>query len=1029
MATADPARPARDPEFGACDHTIQIPLADDFVFVHEPLRRGAIAGIAAEDDANRSRPLVGRRRELEELLLRLSRSRGGSFLITGYRGVGKTSFVNQVIHELRARLARSSASHGKSRDAVEDVLVDVHLSLARPTDAMGILFHVIHGLHQRLQETELLPRLPADVRSELEVAWQRTSYQIATSRTRSQETEGGIEGTPLFGLTPSLSLKDTRSDQLDLQYLAYDDRAAERDLIRITQRLACGFPARRTFSDRLRFWRRPANELRLKVVLVFDELDKLQEAADAKGATPVDELIAVLKNLLTTSGICFLFIAGKDLEERWQRDIGAGDSIYESVFSFNRYLPALWDDTHDLVKRQVAATDEAALTSAGWRVPQGQDATFVFEDFRNFIAFHGRGIPRRSLRLLHGFVRWSGERCVLAFHRREYRRMRFFAGLEVLLREQRDRLLLVRDEATAPADRDHARLGLYYLVDWMLQQGDASFTATEAVEASRRMSRQIAFVERLAVPAVRELIELLVRKRYLEEPERTILPAVDQNAATEPRYRFTQERLRQLGGAEARATEEALPVAPAPKEESIGRFEPRGLIGVGGFGKVHRAIDPKSGREVAVKVLAADSARSPDVRARFLHEARLLERLNEPGHEGVVRYLEQGATKAGDLYLAMEFVEGTPLRVLMQSRPLEVEEAIAIAAKAASAYGYVHGKGARRLDVKPGNVVVDQSGRVVVMDFGIAVVDGAHAGDGRPPAEKALFVGTPAYAAPEALAGKAIDTRADVYSLGVMLFEMVTGRRPYDEKGDDLSSLVSRILSGPPPRASAFKKDVPPAVDAIVARAMEPRPEDRYGSMQEFADAIASITREVATGTILRAPGPVAPIDPLPLEPEPKFETKFVEFARAGSPSPIMVSPSRSPGPIAPPPPPVPAPPPSLPSAGPSRSGIELSFRRESQDGSTVEESDFSVPVRDGLVIGRGGDCDVKLGTKAVSRRHAVIEAAEGADPQLGPFVVRDLGTANGTFVNGRGVRDPVELRVGDRIQIGDYDLLVSESA
>src|SRR5262249_16843335 len=158
-------------------------------------------------------------------------------------------------------------------------------------------------------------------------------------------------------------------------------------------------------------------------VLVFDELDKLQDAADAADAASVDKLIAVLKNLLTTSGICFLFIAGKNLEERWQRDVGAGDSIYESVFSFNRYLPALWDDTHELVSVHVAAngtrTPDGAKDGAGWRLPAGYDQGFVFEDFRNFVAFHGRGIPRRSLRLFHSYVHWNGERCVLAFDRRE----------------------------------------------------------------------------------------------------------------------------------------------------------------------------------------------------------------------------------------------------------------------------------------------------------------------------------------------------------------------------------------------------------------------------------------------------------------------------------------------------------------------------------------------------------------------------------------------------------------------------------
>jgi len=991
MASQDETPAARAPDLSACDHTVQIPLSRQFLFLHEPLRREALAGLDA-DVASKAVPLVGRRPELEELLLRLGHSRGGCFLITGYRGVGKTSFVNHAIGRLRAELRRGAFGGGGPSE-----LVDVHLSLARTTDPMGVLFRVIDGLHQGLREHGLLGRLPSDLRSELEIAWQRTSFQIASSRTRSSETEGSVEGAAWLGLTPSLSHKESRSDQLDLQYLAYDERAAERDLIRITQRLAGGFAAPRRLADRLCFWRRPPAPLKLKIVLVFDELDKLQEAADAKSTTPVDELIAVLKNLLTTSGICFLFIAGKDLEERWRQDVGAGDSIYESVFSFNRYLPALWDDTNELVNVLVDAP-----SNAGWKIPPGHDPELVFQDFRDFVAFHGRGIPRRSLRLLHGFVRWNGERCVVGFRRRDYRRMRFFAGLEVLLREHRDLLLQTRDPAVDPADRDHARLGLYYLVDWILAQGEASFTAAEAVEASRRMSRKIAFVERLAVPAVRDLIELLIEQRYLEKTEGTSLLKVQRQAAPEPRYRVAPDRLRQLGGAEAAAKAGALPTAPQARLAKVGRFELRELIGEGGFGKVHRAIDPESGREVAVKLLAPDAARLPDMRARFLREAEFLRRLNEPGHEGVVRFLEHGEAPGGELYAAMEYVEGTTLRELLGLAPLELELALSIARRTALAYGYVHGKGARRLDVKPGNIVVAADGRIVVMDFGIALFDGASE-----PEIGVEFVGTPAYSAPEQIKSEPIDVRADVFSLGVVLFEMLARRKPWEGQGGDLAALHERIAGGPVPRVSAHV-NVPKSVDDLVARAMAPKREQRFASMKEMADALAAALAPAAAAAPSAPSAPSPPPAPALKRSRPptavKEETKF--FTIPARPSRPAAAPAAA-RPASP--------------AAPKPGGL-LRVVRLSQDQSILDS--FDVPMRDGLVIGRSKPSDVTLDAAEVSRRHAVIERGPLEEEAGAPrWYLRDLAATNGTFLNGQVVRDRVELNAGDVIRIGDYEL------
>ncbi len=225
-------------------------------------------------------------------------------------------------------------------------------------------------------------------------------------------------------------------------------------------------------------------------------------------------------------------------------------------------------------------------------------------------------------------------------------------------------------------------------------------------------------------------------------------------------------------------------------------------IGRGGMGTVYRARDLRLGRIVAVKFLPEDLAADPESERRFEREARALARL---GHPGIVAVHELGHAE-GSRYIVMEHVEGASLSARI---PLPAEEAIGVALQVCDALSFAHGQGIVHRDVKPGNILIDRGGRVRIADFGLARA--TVSGDDWTVTAPDRAAGTPAYMAPEALAGAPPDPRMDVYSLGVVLYEMVTGRRP----------------------VGAFDP-LPPSLQGIVSRALAPAPDRRYTTIDEM---------------------------------------------------------------------------------------------------------------------------------------------------------------------------------------------------
>lgn len=263
-------------------------------------------------------------------------------------------------------------------------------------------------------------------------------------------------------------------------------------------------------------------------------------------------------------------------------------------------------------------------------------------------------------------------------------------------------------------------------------------------------------------------------------------------------------------------------------------YELQALAGRGAMGAVYRAVQWKLDRPVAIKLLPAELAASDGVEARFQREARALARLNHPG---IVALHDFGRTSSGHLFIVMEFVDGTDLgRLIHAEGGLGVAQALEIVGQVCDALQYAHGCGFVHRDIKPGNVLVDRNGRVKIADFGLAKLVAGAADNGIPDHRATLTgqaLGTPDYTAPEQLKGGPVDHRADIYSLGVMFYEMLTGELP---RG-----------AWPPPSTCTA---APVRLDEVVTRAMQTEPDRRYQQ--------ASEVKAAATATETPAPRPAA---------------------------------------------------------------------------------------------------------------------------------------------------------------------------
>ena len=268
------------------------------------------------------------------------------------------------------------------------------------------------------------------------------------------------------------------------------------------------------------------------------------------------------------------------------------------------------------------------------------------------------------------------------------------------------------------------------------------------------------------------------------------------------------------------------------------------LLGAGGMGEVYLAEDPRLDRTIAIKILPREVSSNPDRMRRFVREARAASALKHPN----VAHIYEIGECDGTQFIAMEYVEGQTLAARIGSRPLATAEILDIAIQVADALEEAHSKGITHRDIKPANLMLTARGQVKVLDFGVAKVTHPE-GQSKSSdcstwakTEAGALLGTVEYMSPEQVLGKEVDHRTDIFSLGVVLYEMATGRSPLS--GASTSETMDRILHAQPDAIARFNHNVPSELERIVRKCLEKDRERRYQSARELLIDLRNLKRD-----------------------------------------------------------------------------------------------------------------------------------------------------------------------------------------
>ena len=322
---------------------------------------------------------------------------------------------------------------------------------------------------------------------------------------------------------------------------------------------------------------------------------------------------------------------------------------------------------------------------------------------------------------------------------------------------------------------------------------------------------------------------------------------------------------------------------PLTSGTRIGTYLITGPLGAGGMGEVYRARDTRLGREVAIKVLPAGVAQNPDRLARFEREARAVAGLNHPN----IVTLHSVEDEEGVRFLTMELVEGQSLDRIVAQGGLPLKRVLELSIPLANALVAAHERGVVHRDLKPANVMVTHDDWVKVLDFGLAKTAAGEAPSqdatigataGAPLSDVGQVLGTVPYMAPEQIRGETVDARSDLFALGVILYELATGRRPFT--GATPADVTSAILRDVPVPVVSLRADLPRDLNRIITRCLEKNPRDRFQTARDVMNELRYVQREIESGAIAASPaapsswassGPATPPpqSPVPLSPSP----------------------------------------------------------------------------------------------------------------------------------------------------------------
>jgi serine/threonine protein kinase len=439
--------------------------------------------------------------------------------------------------------------------------------------------------------------------------------------------------------------------------------------------------------------------------------------------------------------------------------------------------------------------------------------------------------------------------------------------------------------------------------------------------------------------------------------------------------------------------------------QKLGQYEILELIGEGGMARVYKALQPTLDREVAIKALPTqiDDVRDQELVRRFYDEAKLVARLNHPHIVPVHDFGEDN----GWAYIVMEFIPNGALRERLRHAEsmgghVALPWALNVVEQAALALDFAHSRGVVHRDVKPGNMLMRTADYMLLTDFGVAVILESSKAFSR----SGSTAGTPQYMAPEqGRQGGVVDGRTDIYSLGVVLFQCVTGRLPFN--AENAVGVIMKHMSEPLPSPTRLVPDLPPPVDYIIRRAMEKEPERRYQRAADMAADLRALSEElrltgrVAVPSLAQPPTRSAPAAPgADLASDPGIcgrcgfsnnrQHRYCTRCGYDLTNPIVAADQFI-----------------------GRTGRPLLSRLVFETGPLQ-----GVPIllhQETITIGRGTGFDLVLHDNTISRQgHARITFSNGI------WYIEDLGSTNGTKINGHAINRPVPLSSGDELRMGD---------
>lgn len=349
----------------------------------------------------------------------------------------------------------------------------------------------------------------------------------------------------------------------------------------------------------------------------------------------------------------------------------------------------------------------------------------------------------------------------------------------------------------------------------------------------------------------KKVFEIFQAAVELNEKDRITL--LDCECAGDAELRSEVEALlasdeRAEGFIESPALEETLEWIPnneasAPIMEAVGPFKILNRLGSGGMGDVYLAEDSRLGRKVALKLLRPSLISDHQSRSRFIREARLASLLDHPN----ICTIHEVGEASGLLFIAMQYIEGETLKRMINDHPSSLDSLVSVSLQVGDALAAAHAQGIVHRDIKPSNIIITPRGQAKVLDFGLARpikrqdVDTELTLDG-------VVMGTPTYMSPEQAQGERADHRSDIFSFGVVMYEMATGTAPF--KAESLAEIVSAVINEPHTPAAELNRDVPLGLSGVIDRSLAKRPEDRYQSIHEIINDL----RQVAQDTGLIAP-------------------------------------------------------------------------------------------------------------------------------------------------------------------------------